>query len=69
MLWNEEPFGDTREDLRAWAHVCLSMGAKEVRLEWPYIDPVMTATEIMDEIARLERECDDGDRRENQHRD
>lgn len=65
LLWNDEPWGELRADLRHWAQVCMSLGSTEVKLEWPYVEPGWTIEEIQDEMDRLERELADGDRREN----
>jgi len=58
VLWNEEPWGELRADLRAWAELCMGMGSTEVRLDWPYVEPEWTIEEIRDEIARLEAELE-----------
>lgn len=66
-LWCDEPWGDDRADLRAWAHVLMGLGAKNLELTWPY-STEWTIADIQAEIDRLEMELgDDGDRRENQH--
>jgi hypothetical protein len=58
-LYNDEPFGDTRADLRAWAHVCLGLGAKGIQLVWPYIEEGWTPEEIESETERIEQALQD----------
>lgn len=69
-LYNDEPFGDLRSDLRAWAAAAATWGTRDVRLVWPYIDPPMTADELLEEMAAIEAhiteaEARHGNRREN----
>jgi len=54
LVYEEEPFGDAREDLRAWAHAIMSMGGRGLQLVWPYVEPEMTVDEVASEIDRLE---------------
>lgn len=56
-LFNDEPWGEMRADLRAWAHACLSLGAKGIQLTWPYTPPEWTDDDIKAEMDRIEREA------------
>jgi hypothetical protein len=69
LLYNDEPFGDVRSDLRLWAHACLGWGVKEVKLAWPYIEPQLTDEEILSEMERIEEALADVHSRQNQHTD
>jgi hypothetical protein len=55
VLYNDEPFGDLRSDLRMWAHACLQWGSEDVKLLWPYIEAKMTSEEIRAEMDRIEK--------------
>jgi hypothetical protein len=69
LLSQEEPWGEDRADLRAWAHAIISMGSQDVQLVWPYIDPGLSPEELQSEIDRLEaainRNKQHGNRSEN----
>ena len=54
VLHTEEPFGDVRADMRAWAHACIGWGALDVKLTWPYVDPGLSPEEIRAEMDRIE---------------
>lgn len=67
VLWNDEPWGDLRDDLRSGAHAMLQAGG-DVRVSWPYVDGPMTADEIQGVIDDV-NEAENGNRCENLHRD
>lgn len=73
MLHGEEPWGETRADLRAWAHVIMGLGGKGLQLAWPYTGDEWTVAEIQAEMDRIEaaeqKAAAHGNRRENQHCD
>jgi hypothetical protein len=54
MVYNLEPWGETRADYRAWAQACVTAGSDDVRLAWPYVDAELTSEEMLEEMARIE---------------
>lgn len=72
ILWNEEPWGDRREDLRTWAHAGLMFGVKELEPHWPYFPPEWTLDEIRERTRELEEAAErvaNGTGSQDQHRD
>ena len=58
-LYQLEPWGDERDDLRMWATSAVIWGNEGVELRWPYIDAPMTEDEFRAEFDRL-KEASDG---------
>jgi hypothetical protein len=65
VLYNDEPFGDLRADLRTWAHACMQLGSREVKLLWPYIEPDLTDEEMLESMDRIEKAIADVHSRKN----
>ena len=55
IYYAEEPFGDTRDDLRQIAALGVQLGIDDMRLTWPYREELPSRDELKEEIEQLER--------------
>jgi len=56
VMYQLEPWGEFRSDLREGASLMLAAGVDGATVNWPYLDQPPTADEIRQQMANLEHQ-------------